>query len=169
MRNTKAHADELKTHVEGLWNAGHSAAVIARMIDGLTRNAVIGIVHRLRNRGGDMRARPPRDPKPVAVAVPEPPPAVVDCTPLLVPMERRTEAQCPYPMWPDDAASGGPDFLVCGAAKERDDWFCAGHTKLCLTGKRPPPRAEIAGGKPYFRKPGRFMSARRTSPEEWAS
>ena len=51
--------DERVNTLKKLWAEGHSASQIAKQLGGVTRNAVIGKVHRLglSNRGGDGLAK----------------------------------------------------------------------------------------------------------------
>ncbi len=64
--------DERVELLKKLWNEGHSASQIAKELGGVTRNAVIGKVHRL---GLSNRNGPEPEPAPAAAAKPEPAPA----------------------------------------------------------------------------------------------
>ena len=80
--------DERVEQLKSLWNEGLSASQIARVLGGVTRNAVIGKVHRLglAGRAGPARSERPRSSiahKSVArVAAPEPP--VVEEDPVVL-------------------------------------------------------------------------------------
>ncbi|WP_323716807.1 GcrA family cell cycle regulator [Paracoccus aminovorans] len=66
--------DERVETLKRMWAEGQSASQIAKELGGVTRNAVIGKVHRLglSNRGEEAEAAP-AEPKPAAVApIPEP-------------------------------------------------------------------------------------------------
>jgi hypothetical protein len=52
------HPAELKAQVVKLWNKGDSALVVAGKV-GLTRNAIIGIVHRMKAKGVEVRSEKP--------------------------------------------------------------------------------------------------------------
>jgi len=69
--------DERVEQLKSLWTEGLSASQIARVLGGVTRNAVIGKVHRLglAGRAGPARTERPRSMSPrsvVRIAVPEP-------------------------------------------------------------------------------------------------
>lgn len=70
--------DERVELLKKMWNEGHSASTIAKELGGVTRNAVIGKVHRLglSNRNGPEAASAPEEP--VARPSPEPAAPVVD-------------------------------------------------------------------------------------------
>jgi GcrA cell cycle regulator len=77
--------DERVDQLKSLWTEGLSASQIARVLGGVTRNAVIGKVHRLGLAGRAMptrtdRPRVPSAPRAMRVHVPEPP--VVEEDPL---------------------------------------------------------------------------------------
>ncbi|MFV0301235.1 MAG: GcrA family cell cycle regulator [Paracoccus sp. (in: a-proteobacteria)] len=66
--------DERVETLKRMWTEGQSASAIAQELGGVTRNAVIGKVHRLglSNRNDEIEATPA---KPAAAATPEPAPA----------------------------------------------------------------------------------------------
>ncbi len=69
--------DERVELLKKMWNEGHSASQIAKELGGVTRNAVIGKVHRLglsNRNGGESEAAPP----PPEAATPQPEAPVVD-------------------------------------------------------------------------------------------
>ena len=92
--------DERVEKLKELWSEGMSASQIAKVLGGVTRNAVIGKVHRLglSNRSGPEEAssaepaKTKAKPKPAAKAAPEPKqeeaPAA-EAAPVPVPVQRR--------------------------------------------------------------------------------
>ncbi|MCL1629299.1 GcrA cell cycle regulator [Roseibaca sp. V10] len=72
--------DERVELLKKMWNEGHSASTIAKELGGVTRNAVIGKVHRLglSNRNGPEAAPEPAPAEPVAPKHSEPAAPVVD-------------------------------------------------------------------------------------------
>lgn len=80
---TMSWTDERVELLKKMWNEGQSASAIAKELGGVTRNAVIGKVHRLglSNRTGGGEAAPaaaapaPEAPKPAAPETPKPAPA----------------------------------------------------------------------------------------------
>lgn len=74
------HTEEFNAQVAKLWNDGYSAGYIGIRM-GVTRNAIIGVVHRIKGRGVEMREgekltihRKPKDekrPKPSMPKLPE--------------------------------------------------------------------------------------------------
>lgn len=89
--------DERVEKLKELWAEGMSASQIAKTIGGVTRNAVIGKVHRLglSNRGGPAadEAKPEPAAKPAAAATPVPEPAAAPSPaeePAAAPVARRS-------------------------------------------------------------------------------
>ncbi|MEM0949264.1 MAG: GcrA family cell cycle regulator [Pseudomonadota bacterium] len=66
--------DERVETLKRMWNDGQSASQIAKELGGVTRNAVIGKVHRLglSNRTGGQPAKPAKDAAPEPKAAPRP-------------------------------------------------------------------------------------------------
>lgn len=140
-----------------LWLDGLSASQIAAELShGITRNAVIGKVHRL-GLSGRVKATPvaaPATPRPRPAARPAPPrpiaPAVIGATALairpqtiaraepemeavIIPLSERVtimelrEAMCRWPM--GDPTS--PDFRFCGArSAEAGAPYCTAHARV---------------------------------------
>lgn len=134
---------EEKLRVVFLFNNGHSASQIAREY-GVSRNAILGLVHRARHQtSGAVRSRSrsrrrdrrdtgrktkPRQlkPRPISHAPDEDP----------VPFLERADTQCVYPLWQDDAPPEKLfEGLVCGAPVRRTRMtqpaYCAHHQAVC--------------------------------------
>lgn len=152
------------TMLETLWRAGRSASEIAKALGGVTRNAVIGKIHRL-GLAGRMPPTAPRrkrtDPSrraPLRVAgpaKPPPPPAapVVRARPTVAAIEAiarvfdgaaLTARICRWPVRDSKARS----FGYCGAAVVGKGPYCPGHHQVAY-----PPRLQV--------KPGREGSEKR--------
>jgi GcrA cell cycle regulator len=139
---TNKSVEQLKT----LWAEGQSASVIACRIGGITRNAVIGKVHRLglpgratrsrtqsqRQRTQALRVRSrnvqrpaitaPAKPRRVLTALPELAPA----PPLIVTVATLSSLTCRWPIGdPFDAA-----FHFCGRAAAEHAPYCPHHMAI---------------------------------------
>ncbi len=130
--------------VELLWRGGLSAGQIAIALGGgVTRNAVIGKIHRLGlKRRADTRPAAPVARRPAKVTparTPEPvhaPPAEIPAPP---PAEHRTgpvsllelrDGECRYPI----GDPGTPSFGFCGSrVHEAGASYCAKHHRLCVS------------------------------------
>ncbi len=139
-----------------LWAEGLSASQIATKLGGVTRNAVIGKVHRL---GLSGRAKPKRKAasKPVrrktvrpATArkrtqvkrraaprpAPTPPPVPLEAKPLAngeyATIMTITEHLCKWPL--GDPAS--PDFRFCGRSTDKGEPYCKAHAQLAYQPSR---------------------------------
>lgn len=138
-----------------LWTDGASASQIARSLGGVTRNAVIGKIHRLGLSGrrppsapGARRAKPKAERRlgwPALAAPPARSAAAVGAPPS-EPVPRPPEigtatvlsvryGQCRWPIG-DPLAEG---FCLCGRGAERGA-YCAGHAALAY---RPTPRDHL--------------------------
>jgi GcrA cell cycle regulator len=147
--------DERVELLKKLWQEGLSASQIAGELGGITRNAVIGKVHRLGLSGRSKSARPatPRvrktrspslPPRPAARVVgntalkmeaatdPRPRPAPVPVEELFIPPEERatilslTEHTCKWPI-------GDPstdDFYFCGRHSLVGTPYCEHHARV---------------------------------------
>jgi GcrA cell cycle regulator len=140
--------DERVELLKKLWADGLSASQIAAELGGITRNAVIGKVHRLGLSGrakspssGVPRARKPRSSGLLRVSRPsmrgntalaydcdaEPEPELID-----IPFEQRktllelTEKTC---RWPIGDPSGG-EFYFCGGETATDLPYCIHHAHI---------------------------------------
>ncbi len=82
--------DERVELLKKMWNEGHSASQIAKELGGVTRNAVIGKVHRL---GLSNRSGPEGDAAPAAAAPQTPEPAPVTDTAPAAPVVDLAQAK----------------------------------------------------------------------------
>jgi GcrA cell cycle regulator len=141
--------DERVEHLRKLWNDGLSASQIAAELGGITRNAVIGKVHRL---GLSGRAKSPSVPRPrkprthnpmMRVTRPlvrgnnalapsydaEPEPEYVE---NVIPMGQRctllelNDSKC---RWPVGDPSNG-EFFFCGGTPTEGAPYCAYHARV---------------------------------------
>jgi GcrA cell cycle regulator len=127
---TDERVEQLKT----LWAEGLSASQIARAIGGVSRNAVIGKVHRLglAGRAGPTRVERPRTAshkQSVRVAAPEP--VVVEEAPIVLDdgnfatMLTINDRMCRWPV-------GDPsenDFHFCGRKPKDGSPYCEAHAR----------------------------------------
>lgn len=139
--------DERVATLKKLWDAGDSAASIARQLGGVTRCAVLGLI----NRKGWARHHPakpikalapavaaPRPPRPRTVTQPRPmalvPPPAVSVTERkpndeaprsLKSLLERGHHECAYPVGAPDPQRGQ---LYCSAATDED--YCARHRSV---------------------------------------
>ncbi|MFN3885297.1 MAG: GcrA family cell cycle regulator [Rhodocyclaceae bacterium] len=127
--------DERVDRLKSLWKDGLSASQVARALGGVTRNAVIGKVHRL---GLSGRARPPRPgsrnagaatkrgraPRRRLTPVLRPWPLVVEPAPVLGLSDVASIGPhaCRWPIGDPKA----PGFALCGRRAERGA-YCAPH------------------------------------------
>jgi GcrA cell cycle regulator len=136
--------DERVTLLRKLWAEGLSASQIAKQLGGVTRNAVIGKVHRLGLAGRATPSRPAKRPVRTArprvmgpsaprLRMPSSLPTVV--IPELEPMKfddgrpatvlTLSDTMCKYPIGdPTD-----PDFAFCGRASSSGP-YCSDHARL---------------------------------------
>ncbi|MGV8840054.1 MAG: GcrA family cell cycle regulator [Bauldia sp.] len=146
--------DERVELLKKLWADGLSASQIATELGGVTRNAVIGKVHRLslsgraKPSGGSVRAsrpkapRPPRPPRPMTVgntalkvaSTPQPRRVVVPAEDIVVPIPLRatiltlTDKTCKWPIGdPTDEA-----FCFCGHLPREASPYCEYHSRVAF-------------------------------------
>jgi GcrA cell cycle regulator len=135
--------------LKALWLDGLSASQIAKQLGGVTRNAVIGKVHRLGLSGRATPSqpsqvfKPPRPARPISAAPPSPRRAA---PPILVEPRRPAEAELPVPMeerggatvltlgrhmckWPIGDPSSN-EFTFCGRRSADERPYCVEHAKL---------------------------------------
>lgn len=99
--------------LKSLWSKGRTASQIAEELGDITRNAVIGKVHRL---GLKSRPSPIRRDR-----IMVPPPKPVESRP-----KRVSERECHWPIG-HPRESG---FHFCGAPAEQDRPYCAAHCAI---------------------------------------
>lgn len=133
--------DERVVLLKKLWADGLSGNQIAVELGGITRNAVIGKVHRLGLTGrktstsstgrprihraaGSMRRVPPQ-----AMVAAEPEPEVIEAE---IPISQRltlmnlTTETCHWPI----GDPGSPDFFFCGGRALKKHPYCAHHSRV---------------------------------------
>jgi GcrA cell cycle regulator len=127
--------DERVELLKQLWSEGLSASQIARQLGGVTRNAVIGKVHRLGLAGRATPARAERPRMAVArrVARPRPVPVVqvpiVEKEPLVDEHGRKTtvltvsDRMCKWPIGDPSTA----EFHFCGHPPKAGSPYCEAH------------------------------------------
>lgn len=171
--------EERVTVLKKLWAEGHSASQIAKQLGGVTRNAVIGKVHRLGLSGRATPSRPvkrpPRlaRPKPrimpdgtVKTPTPAEPARPAAKAPAAAPVEREVMAPLPPLKLADgDAATiltlrdsmckwpigdpADPKFAFCGRKADCGP-YCDEHAKVAFQPARK--REAKKGGYNYVRK-----------------
>ena len=137
-----AWTDDRVEMLKKLWADGLSASQIAQKLGGVTRNAVIGKVHRLGLSGRATPSRPVRLPVRAAsrpkrtAAKTTSTPAAKEAAPPPAPIEPKrlpngdyvsvltlSNQTCKWPVGdPDD-----PDFRFCGRRAENGSPYCEGH------------------------------------------
>ncbi|MEM6627544.1 MAG: GcrA family cell cycle regulator [Pseudomonadota bacterium] len=152
-----AWTEERVTELKKLWAEGHSASQIAKQLGGVTRNAVIGKVHRLGLSGRATPSRPVKRPprlarpkpqqraagtantpavskSPGAAQPPSMPVETVSVEPKRLPNGDMVtvltvkDNMCKWPI--GDPAD--PSFGFCGRACESGSPYCAEHAKLAF-------------------------------------
>lgn len=130
-----AWTDERVEQLKKLWSEGLSASQIARTMGGVTRNAVIGKVHRLglAGRSTSSRSERPRRvtvPKPVAKPVPMRPIIVEEPLKLdngeFVTVLNVSDRMCKWPI--GDPATN--EFRFCGRPNSEGSPYCSAHNRL---------------------------------------
>lgn len=128
--------DERVEQLKQLWAEGLSASQIARQLGGVTRNAVIGKVHRLglAGRATPARAERPRMAVTRRAARPRPAPVVqvpiIERDPVVDEQGRKTtvltisDRMCKWPI--GDPSTN--DFHFCGHAPKSSSPYCDAHS-----------------------------------------
>ena len=142
--------DERVEQLKKLWLEGLSASQIAKQLGGVTRNAVIGKVHRLGLSGRATPSQPqrpvfraPRAPRPVMVgqaqrrsephAAPAQPPVYVREEPGSATVLTLGAHMCKWPI--GDPASD--EFTFCGRRSHEEGPYCTEHARVAY---QPPQR-----------------------------
>jgi len=136
--------DERVELLKKLWLDGLSASQIAKQLTGVTRNAVIGKVHRLGLSGRAAPSQParttfkaPRPARPVAPSAPrrveaaqhapaQPRAIVYDETPGSATVLTLGAHMCKWPIGDPSADS----FTFCGKVSEADGPYCVAHARV---------------------------------------
>jgi GcrA cell cycle regulator len=127
--------DERVEQLKALWGEGLSASQIARVLGSVTRNAVIGKVHRLglAGRAGPPRAERPRNavPRKTAVHISAPAPQIVEEDPITLEdgnfatVLTINDRMCRWPI-------GDPsenEFHFCGHKPKFGSPYCEAHAR----------------------------------------
>ncbi|ACT58043.1 GcrA family cell cycle regulator [Hirschia baltica] len=157
-----AWTEERVTELKKLWAEGHSASQIAKQLGGVTRNAVIGKVHRLGLSGRATPSRPVK--RPPRLARPKPQvtqPIAATAKPASSPNRTPKESLPALPSRMAPAAyvkpkrlgngdmvtvmtvsdsmckwpigdPADPDFGFCGHSSDGDSPYCSEHAKLAF-------------------------------------
>jgi len=129
-------SDDRVEQLKTLWTEGLSASQIARALGGVTRNAVIGKVHRLglAGRASPSRAERPRvsmSPKAPSMRSHQPPAPIVEEDPLqledgnFATVLTISDRMCRWPIG-DPSAS---EFHFCGRAPKAGSPYCEAHAR----------------------------------------
>ncbi len=157
-----AWTEERVADLKKLWAEGHSASQIAKQLGGVTRNAVIGKVHRLGLSGRATPSRPVK--RPPRLARPKPQvqaprtPAAAEARPRpetapKAPMVAESPAAAEAPQEPQRLPNGelvtvmnvrdtmckwpigdpaDPSFSFCGRGSDGSSPYCAEHAKVAF-------------------------------------
>lgn len=151
--------DERVELLKKLWAEGLSASQVAKQLGGVTRNAVIGKIHRLglsgratTNRAPRARPAAPRAaaPRPAQTAAPRPVEAKEEAPTVREPMPRTelpveiepgkratvltlTEHTCKWPI----GDPGTEEFHFCGRRADPSMPYCAEHARLAYQPVQP--------------------------------
>jgi GcrA cell cycle regulator len=129
--------EENVARLKQMWKDGESCSTIARVLQqGITRNAVIGKVHRLGLGSRPTPSRPRTVPKfkrpavrqtanaaPKLSIVPLPPSPPVPATALRLTLMQLTDQTCKCPL----GDPREPDFAFCGLPVKQGSRYCAEH------------------------------------------
>lgn len=159
-----------------LWLEGLSASQIAKQLGGVTRNAVIGKVHRLGLSGRAKPSRPARaparrpaaaKPKPRRASVPAvrraprplpvPPPPPLEAKPMdngeFATILTITDNMCKWPI----GDPGSAEFRFCGRGAGKGETYCSAHSRLAYQ----PARRRVAAPKSIGAMPKRALGGPR--------
>jgi GcrA cell cycle regulator len=160
-----AWTEERVETLKKLWTEGHSASQIANELGGVSRNAVIGKVHRLGLSGRATPSRPVKRPPALArprrrATTPGPASATEETAPAAPRgQKRRSEALAPLPLDDGETASiltlretmckwpiGDPadsNFAFCGR-KATCGPYCAEHARIAFQPSRKQARTDVS-------------------------
>lgn len=138
-----------------MWNEGESASAIAAVLNGKTRNAVIGKLSRMGDLGGVRARAKPKAPVRKTASKPEPKSPVVasrraerdDLIPPAPPSNGQVTLgtvgfrQCRFPT---GDASLGADMPMCGSRTEEGESYCKAHRRVAIQN-----RQNTGHDKPY--------------------
>ena len=161
--------DERVETLKKLWADGHSASRIAAELGGITRNAVIGKVHRLGLSGRAAPSQPsrpayrPQRPRPTPqpqISVPAPrraePAAPRMAVPVVMPDLPGTATVLTLGAhmckWPIGDPSGG-DFSFCGRRTQAEGPYCVEHARVAYQ----PPQKKKSGTNDLVRSLRRYI------------
>ncbi len=125
--------DERVEQLKGLWNEGLSASQIARALGGVSRNAVIGKVHRLGLAGRALPAKidRPRAQRRTAIHNAAPPPEIIEEEPIkledgnFATVLTISDRMCRWPIG-DPSES---EFHFCGRKPRTGSPYCEAHAR----------------------------------------
>jgi GcrA cell cycle regulator len=148
--------DERVELLKKLWLDGLSASQIAKQLGGVTRNAVIGKVHRLGLSGRATPSQPsrpsfktPRPPRPITHATPrrmEPRPQPMTAPVYFVEEPGSATVltlgahMCKWPI--GDPATDG--FTFCGRRSDGDGPYCVNHARIAYQPQQPRKRSAVS-------------------------
>ena len=140
--------DDRVEQLKNLWTEGLSASQIARALGGVTRNAVIGKVHRLglAGRAAPARAERPRVPSAPRVSFRHhvPPPPVIEEEPIVfddgshATVLTINDRMCRWPI--GDPAKD--EFHFCGRAPRSGSPYCEAHARKAYQPQQPHQRRD---------------------------
>ena len=148
--------DERVELLKKLWLEGLSASQIAKQLGGVTRNAVIGKVHRLGLSGRATPSQPsrtsfktPRPPRPISHSTPRrleprsqpmPPPVYFVEEPGSATVLTLGAHMCKWPI--GDPATDS--FTFCGRRSDGDGPYCVNHARIAYQPQQPRKRSAVS-------------------------
>lgn len=143
---SRVWTSEMDETAKRMWVAGYTARAIAKALETVSRNAVIGRLYRVLPHAIRMPVRQakykPRSrrkakapvraqvqPSEGAAAIPSAPPPkspAAPPSPRRIPLLSAGSGECRYPLWADN----DPDFHVCGLPSGLET-YCEHHARIC--------------------------------------
>ncbi len=125
---------ERTDEVKALWASGLSAAQVAEEMGGVSRNAVLGKLHRLKVRERPKTLKPPRPklkrrsprkmaPRPLDLLLAEP--LLMELSPDAMTIEGLTPETCRWPL-----SDPRHDMLYCGSQRHAPFVYCTRHAQI---------------------------------------